>query len=142
MNISNLSSSLRTTVSTLNKRLRKQDYSSNSYSITEIETMGYLHRKGNLLSSELAGLAKIKPQSMSSILDKFEKQKLIRRIPSKEDRRKVYIALTTFGKKVVEKTRYERDSWLTKNIDKTLTDKEKKTLKKAIEIINRLAEIE
>lgn len=142
MNIVNLSSSLRTAISTLNKRLRKQDYSSASYSITEIETMGYLYRKGNLLPSELAGLTKIRPQSMSSILDKFEKQKLIKRVPSKEDKRKVYVSLTSSGKKTVEETRYERDAWLTKNIDKSLTDKEKKTLKKAIEIINRLAEIE
>lgn len=142
MNIANLSSSLRTAVSTLNKRLRKQDYSSENYSITEIETMGYLHRKGNLSPSELAGLTKIRPQSMSSILDKFEEQKLIKRIPSKEDKRKIHVVLTTSGKKIVEKTRYERDGWLTKNIDKTLTDKEKKTLKKAIEILNRLAEAE
>ncbi|NDV94602.1 MarR family transcriptional regulator [Dysgonomonas sp. 521] len=140
MNITNLSTSLRTAVSTLNKRLRKQDYSTDSYSITEIETLSYLLRNGNLLPSELAGLTKVKPQSMSSILDKFEKQKYIRRIPSKEDKRKTYISLTNTGKKVVERTRYERDNWLTKNIDKNLTDKEKKTLKKAIEILNRLAE--
>lgn len=142
MNIVNLSSSLRTSVSTLNKRLRKQDYSSENYSITEIETMNYLYQKGNLYPSELAGLTKIRPQSMSAILDKFEKQKLIKRIPSKEDKRKVYITLTAFGKKTAGGTRYERDAWLTKSIDKNLTDKEKKTLKKAIDIINRLAEIE
>lgn len=142
MNIVNLSSSLRTSVSTLNKRLRKQDYSSENYSITEIETMNYLHQKGNLYPSELAGLTKIRPQSMSAILDKFEKQKLIKRIPSKEDKRRVYITLTASGKKTAGGTRYERDAWLTKSIDKNLTDKEKKTLKKAIDIINRLAEIE
>lgn len=142
MNIANLSSSLRTAVSTLNKRLRKQDYSSENYSITEIETMGHLYKKRRSLPSELAGLTKIRPQSMSTILDKFERQKLIKRISSKEDKRKTYITLTTLGKKTVEETRYERDAWLTKSIDKNLTDKEKKTLKKAIEIINRLTEVE
>jgi len=142
MNITNLSTSLRTAVSSLNKRLRKQMYSADSYSITEIETMSILYRQGKLLPSELAYQTKIKAQSMSQILKKMEENKMIKRAPSEEDKRKVYITLTSSGKKIVEKTRYERDGWLTKNIDKNLTDKEKKTLKKAIEILNRLAEAE
>jgi DNA-binding MarR family transcriptional regulator len=142
MNIANLSSSLRTAVSTLNKRLRKQMYSANSYSITEIETMGILYRQGRSSPSELASDTKVTSQSMSQILKKMEEQKMIKRTPSDEDKRKVYISLTPSGKKIVEKIRYERDGWLTRNIDKNLTDKEKKILKKAIDILNRLSEAE
>ena len=142
MELKELSSSLRASVSALHKRLRKQMYSVDSYSMTEIRTIGLLYKKGLLFPSELAALTKVRPQSMSQILNKFEKQGIIKKIPSKEDGRKKYISLTASGKKIVENTRYERDEWLAKTIATTLTKKEKRTLTDAIAILNKLAEAE
>jgi DNA-binding MarR family transcriptional regulator len=134
-----LSASLRSAVSALHKRLRKQMYSVATYSITEIITMGYLYRQGAMLPSELAVHTGVKTQSMSQILNKMQEHKLIRREPSKEDGRKVYISLTAHGKKIVEKTRYERDEWLGAAMEQHLTVKEATVLAQSITILEKLS---
>jgi DNA-binding MarR family transcriptional regulator len=141
MDITPLVSSLRSVVSALHKGLRKQMYSVNSYSMTELETIGHLSKQTALLPTELASLTRIKTQSMSQILKKMEEQGVVKRFPSKEDKRKVFISLTSFGKKMLEKTRYDRDEWLKANIEKTLTVKEIELLSRALPILNKLAEI-
>src|ERR1700761_7863158 len=125
MNTATLSSSLRSAISALHKGLRKQMYSVASYSMTEMETIGLLARNTSLLPTELAAMTRVKTQSMSQILKKLEQQGIIARTPSKEDKRKVYISLTAAGKKMVERTRYDKDEWLKGVIEQTLTDKER-----------------
>ena len=135
-----LSSSLRNAISGLHKSLRKQMFSADNYSMTELETIGHLFRSTSLLPTELAALTHITTQSMSQILTKMEKQNIIKRTPSKEDKRKVYISLTPAGKKLVLKRRYEKDEWLKAVIDKSLTDKEKELLAKILPLLNKLIE--
>lgn len=117
-------------------------YSTESYSITEITTLGRLYRQPKLMPSELAAMAKVKTQSMSQILKKMENQNVIERIPCETDRRKTFISLTDSGRKLVEQTRYERDEWLTNAIRQNLTREERRILIKSIEIIHKLAETE
>ena len=136
-----LASSLRLAISTLHKSLRKQTSSVNAYSMTEIETIGHLHRNQQLLPTELAMLTRVKTQSMSQILKKMENLGIIKRTPSKEDKRKVYISLTATGKKTVEKNRYEKDEWLKTSIENLLTEKEKQQLEKIIPVLNKLITI-
>jgi len=135
-----LASNLRSTVSKLHKGLRKQISSADNYSMTELETIGYLFRSGPLLPSELAGYTRITTQSMSQILSKLEGQGVIKRTPSREDKRKVFISLTHFGKKMVEKTRYDRDEWLKGLIEASLTAKERELLEKALPVLSKLTE--
>jgi DNA-binding MarR family transcriptional regulator len=141
MNSIELSSSLRAVISTLYKELRKQISSVNTYSMTEFETIRHLARNSSLLPTELAALTRIKTQSMSQILKKMEEQGIIDRTPSEEDKRKVYISLTSFGKKMVEKAKYEKDEWMRSIIEKSLTDEERELLTKALPVLNKLAEI-
>ena len=141
MNNKELSSALRSAVSTLHKGLRKQIYSVNSYSMTELETIGLLNRNGMLLPSELAARTRVKNQSMSQILNKLDEKGVIKRTPSKEDKRKVYISLSPQGKKLVEQTRYDRDEWLRSVIEQTLSEKERELLARSIPILNKLADI-
>jgi DNA-binding MarR family transcriptional regulator len=140
MNSAELASSLRLTISSLHKGLRKQMSPVHTYSMTEIETIGLLFHNPTLLPTELATLTRITTQSMSQILTKLEQQEVIKRTPSKDDKRKVYISLTASGKKLVEKTKYERDEWLKRNIEQMLTDKEKELLVKALPVLRKLIE--
>lgn len=140
MDITELSSSLRSAISALHKGLRKQMYSVNSYSMTEMETIGHLFRNQSLLPGELAALTRIKAQSMSQILNKMEQQGVITRTPAKDDKRKVYVALTTAGKKMVEQTKYDRDEWLKNTIEASLTVKERELLAKALPILNKISD--
>lgn len=141
MNSTELSSSLRSVVSALHKGLRRQSDSVNNYSMTEMETIGHLFRAPSLLPTELASLTRVKTQSMSQILKKMEEQGIIKRSPSKEDKRKVFISLTAFGKKLVEKVKYDKDEWLKNAIDKSLSEKEKELLAKVLPVLNKLNNI-
>ena len=136
-----LSSSLRTTVSTIHKMLRKQSSTISKYSMTERETIGHLIRNTSLLPTELANLTKVKTQSMSHILNKLEEQGIIKRTPSMDDKRKVFISITPAGKKIVEKARYEWDEWLKGIIEKSLSEKERELLIKVLPVLNKLIEV-
>jgi DNA-binding MarR family transcriptional regulator len=138
MDIPELSSSLRSVISALHKGLRKKIYSVHEYSMTEMETIGHLYRNPSALPTELAAITRVKTQSMSQVLNKLEEQGVITRTPSEEDKRKVYISLTGTGKKLVEKTRYERDELLKDMIEKSLTDKEKDLLVRALPVLRKL----
>jgi DNA-binding MarR family transcriptional regulator len=135
-----LSSSLRTVVAELHKCLRKQMYSVDSYSMTEMGTVGQLMRNDALLPSELAALMRVKTQSMSQIIKKLEEQGVVKRTPSKDDKRKVYISITVKGKKMVEQTRYDKDEWLKAAIERSLTSKEMELLAKVLPVLNKLIE--
>jgi DNA-binding MarR family transcriptional regulator len=137
MNTTELSSSLRSVISSLHKGLRKQTDSVKEYSMTEVETIAHLSRS-SLLTTELAALTKVKTQSMSQILKKLEGHGIIKRTPSKDDKRKVFISLTPSGKKMVEKVRYDKDEWLKNAIEKSLTKKEKDLMVRALPVLNKL----
>jgi len=140
MNTKELSTSLRTVISSLHKGLRKQLYSTNAYSMTEIDTIRHLYHSTSLLPSELAALTRIKTQSMSQILNKIEKHGVILRTPSETDKRKVYISLSPFGLEMVKKIKYDKEEWLQAAIEKTLTAGEKELLEKALPVLHKLIE--
>jgi len=140
MNTTELSSSLRNAISALHKRLRKQAGSVGVYSMTEVETISHLFRAQSLLPTELAALTRVKTQSMSQILKKMGAQGIIKRTPSKDDKRKVFVSLTPLGHKLIEKVRYDKDEWLKGAIEKSLTDKEKELIQKALLLLNKLVE--
>jgi DNA-binding MarR family transcriptional regulator len=140
MDSSELSSSLRLVISALYKGLYKQMSSVRTYSMTELETIAHLSRSISLLPTELAALTRITTQSMSQILAKLEQQEVIKRTPSKDDKRKVNISLTSVGKDLVEQARYDKDGWLKAAIEKSLTDEEKELLVQMLPVLNKLLE--
>jgi DNA-binding MarR family transcriptional regulator len=140
MNTKELSTSFRAVISGLHKGLRKQLYSTNAYSMTEIDTIRHLYHSTSLLPSELAVLTRIKTQSMSQILNKIEKHGVILRTPSETDKRKVYISLSPFGLEIVQKIKYDKDEWLQDTIEKTLTAEEIELLEKALPLLRKLVE--
>jgi DNA-binding MarR family transcriptional regulator len=140
MNSPLLASELRAVVAALHKGLRKQISAANTYSMTELETISLLFRNPSLLPTELAASARITTQSMSQILSKLEKEGIVLRTPSEEDKRKVYISLTDAGKKLVEQAKYDRDEWLTNTIRNRLTEEEKELLTQVLPILHKLIE--
>lgn len=142
MDHAELASALRSVVSDMHKRLRKQAYSSEDLSMTEAMTLSYLYRGGAMTPSELAEVNKIKKQSMSDVLIRLEEENLVRRTPSKEDGRKMMITLTPQARRVVEKTRYERDVWLAGAMQVVLTEKELRVLEAAIPLLEKIANVD
>ncbi len=108
------SSELRTVVTRLIKKLRRQSVTGQQLSLTERSTLSLLLQHGSLLPSELASMEKITNQSMSQILSHLLEIGLIFRTNSETDKRKVMISLTENGKQTMLKVRGERDEWLAK----------------------------
>ncbi len=135
-------SALRGVISDLHKRLRKQVYSAGELSFTEGNTLSYLYKAGSLFPSDLADINKIKKQSMSQVLKHLEERKLIRRVVMKEDKRKMAISLTGEGKRMIEKTRYERDEWLAAAIREQVGEKDARILAAAMPLLRRIADAE
>ncbi|HET8572962.1 MAG TPA: MarR family transcriptional regulator [Edaphocola sp.] len=135
-----LASSLRLIISAMHKDLRRRADSINSYSMTELATIGFLSLHESCLTTELAAMAKVKIQSMSQILKKMENAGIIKRRPSHKDKRKVYISLTSLGMKTVEKARYDKDEWLKAQIEQMLSGRERLLLEKALPVLQKLAD--
>ena len=140
MNNIQLATALRTTVSNLQRRLRKQMYSADELSMAELDTLAHLLHQPTLLPSELAKLTKVKPQSMTKVLHRLEAAQLIARTPQPEDKRKVAVSLTEAGRQFGAQIRHERDEWLRQMLDQHLTAAQIQTLVAALPVLAQLAD--
>src|ERR1700754_2365108 len=130
-----LASDLRTVVTRLVKKLRKQSVTGQQLSLTERSVLALLNQQGSLLPSELASMEKITNQSMSQILSHLMELGFINRTASDTDGRKVLISLTAEGEKTILKVRSERDEWLAEAIKANCTKGEEALLKQAVGIL-------
>lgn len=135
-------SELRTVITRLIKKLRRQSVSGQHLSLTERSTIALLYQHTALLPSELAAMEKITNQSMSQILNHLLELGYIIRTASKTDKRKVIISLTGAGENVLLQVRNERDEWLTKAIEQTCTEDEKTLLKQALIPLTKIVDFE
>ena len=137
-----LATDLRTVVTRLVKKLRKESATGQQLSLTERSTMSLLHQHKQLLPSELASMEKITNQSMSQILNHLFELGYISRTVSDTDKRKVLISLTESGEKTLLQVRAERDQWLEKAINQTCTKEEIELLKRVIAPLTKLVDFE
>ncbi|MGF7038500.1 MarR family winged helix-turn-helix transcriptional regulator [Mucilaginibacter lappiensis] len=137
-----LASELRTVVTRLIKKLRKQSSTAAQLSLTERSTIALLDQHGELLPNELAAMEKITTQSMSQILSKLQEMGLIKRRISETDKRKAIITLSDLGRTMLYQVRNERDEWLNKALEATCTVEEKALLKKAMGPLTKLVDFD
>jgi DNA-binding MarR family transcriptional regulator len=137
-----LATDLRTVVTRLVKKLRKESATGQLLSLTERSTMSLLHQHKQLLPSELASMEKITNQSMSQVLSYLSELGYISRISSETDKRKVIISLTEVGEQMILQMRNERDQWLTRAIRETCNDEEAALLRQVIGPLTKLVDFE
>lgn len=75
-----------------------KDINTYNLSSTEFGVMEILYTKGKFPIQQIGERLLITSGPMTYNIDKLEKKKLLRRIPSKEDRRVVYVEITSDGK--------------------------------------------
>ena len=137
-----LASDLRTVLTRLIKKLRRQSVTGQQLSLTERSTLAQLYQYGQLLASELAVMEKITNQSMSQILNHLMELGCIHKTASQTDKRKVIISLTDEGKKMVERVRNERSEWMAKAIRETCNAEEEALLRRVITPLTKLVDFE
>jgi DNA-binding MarR family transcriptional regulator len=134
-------SDLRTAITRLIKKLRKESPTGQQLSLTERSTMALLHQHKALLPSELAVMEMITNQSMSQVLNHLFELGYIAREPSKMDKRKVNISLLEDGENILSQFRHERDEWLLRAIKTACTAEEQVALKAAIGPLTKLVDL-
>ena len=138
---SEIAANLRVVISRLVKIIRNEIKTDQLLSLTERSTLGLLYQDSKMLPSELAAKEKVTNQSMSQIINKLLKHGYINKTPSKKDKRKVIITITTSGRKVVDKKRSDTQEWLAQSIFEKTTQREKEILVNAIKVLTKLVDL-
>ena len=73
-------------------------------SYLQAETLHFIGQKKQPIASEVADYLCITKPSATNLIDTLEKNKLVYRIKSKQDKRNTYLKISTKGKKLVVST--------------------------------------
>ncbi len=92
-------------------------------------------------ASALAGLERVRPQSMAATLAVLERRGLIRRGPDPADGRRQVITLTAAGRERVEGNRQAREEWLARALQDSFAPDQLRTVEAALALLlDRLTE--
>jgi DNA-binding MarR family transcriptional regulator len=86
---------------------------------------------------DLAALERVSPPAMTRHVDRLERDGLVARTPSDEDRRRVGISLTDEGQRLLRRVRSRRTVWLAQRLA-GLTAEELAAIEAAIEPLRKL----
>jgi len=121
----------------LSRRLRQMRSSDHNLGQGHLQAMGALFRDGPMLIGELASREKVRPPSMTRIVDVLEDAGMAVRRISENDRRQCVVSLTEAGHALVLADRQRRDAWLAQRIAE-LTPAEREVLRQAIPILEKV----
>lgn len=133
-----LASALRVSVARLTRRLRSERDPDNELSLGQLSVLGALYRNGECSIGELAAHERVRPPSMTRIVDGLEGAGYVSRRAHETDRRQVVIALADLGRETLAADRRRRDAWLARRL-RDLTPHERDVLREAAPLIERLA---
>ncbi|GAA1542476.1 DNA-binding MarR family transcriptional regulator [Microbacterium ginsengiterrae] len=124
----------------LTRRLRRERAGDN-LSDAHFAVLGNLNLHGRLAIGELAQRERVSAPTMSNTVDALVESGLVVRVPSEEDRRRVYIEITGAGTSVVTATVHKRDAALADALaDLDFTDEELRVLREAAALMRKVAE--
>jgi DNA-binding MarR family transcriptional regulator len=129
---------LRPVLLRLTRELRKE---SEQLGVTtrQATLLWLVKRSPGLSLAELAAEEGISPPAMSGHVDRLERAGLIERVRSSQDRRRVGLALTEDGVKVLRRIRARRTTWLATRLSE-LDQAELDALAAAVPALRRLLE--
>jgi DNA-binding MarR family transcriptional regulator len=132
-----LATTLRDAIYRFNRRSR-QTRPVGELTVAQVSALTSLELGGALTPSELAETERVQPPTMTKLVAKLEERGLVRRSPHPTDRRQVILSATESGREVLASYERARDEWLSRRLAE-LTPQERETLRRAAEILNRVA---
>ena len=99
-----------------------------------------LHTEGPSSVSALASAEAISHQAISAILAVLDNRGFIQRSPDPTDGRRQLISLTPAGVARAENTTSAREEWLARALQDRLTEGERRAVRHAMALLDRLAE--
>jgi DNA-binding MarR family transcriptional regulator len=97
-----------------------------------------LVKDGPASTSQLAGVERVRPQSMVTTLSGLDRHGLIERKP--DDGRRQLITLTPRGRRHAESDRKVREEWLVQAMQDRYTERERQVINEAIALLQRLTD--
>lgn len=108
-------------------------------SSAQSETLALLDREGPMSVAALAAERRVKHQSMRLVVAQLEEGGLVTRLPNPEDGRSQLVALSDPGRAALARSREARRLEIAALIDARLSDEERRQLRSAIALIERLS---
>lgn len=133
-----LISALRVGVMRMSRRLRLER-SGSDLTLTQLSTLGALHRSGAQTIGELANAERVKPPSMTRTVNCLEDLGLVSRQAHESDGRQVVVGLTAKAEAVLLEDRRRRDAWLARHLSE-LTIAERDLLRRVAPLLDRMAQ--
>lgn len=125
----------------LRARLRTESAPSDvRWTWSQITTLSRIADKGPTTVSALATAEHVRPQSMAETIAALQHEGFVSRRPDPTDGRKTLISITPAGRKLISSIRPIRIAWLEAAIEQHLSPAERRTLAKAAQIMQRLAD--
>lgn len=108
------------------RTLRRMERSEKNESRGVVRLLYKLEQNNGLTAGELAELMDIRQPSLTELLNRLECNSIIRRVPDREDHRKVKIFILEEGLKIVERAKKSRKNE-TEYLNSILTEQEQQT---------------
>ncbi|MEV6925265.1 MarR family transcriptional regulator [Dactylosporangium sp. NPDC051485] len=138
MEIERTAAALQIAVGRLVRRLR-QTHVPGELTLTEASVLSRLDQEGATTPGELANLDRVKPQAMGVTLQALEQRGLVSRAPDPGDGRRVLMAITGEGRRLLTDRRSLKTHALAVAIGR-LTDDERAALAQATHLLDRLTD--
>ena len=126
-------------VARLNRRMRRERRS--ELTPTQLSVLGAVALLGPATPGSIAAHERVKPPSVTRILNQLTESGYIRRLPHPEDGRQVLVEVSPGGHSWLEEERQRRDAWLHEQLQH-LQAGERELLREAAPLLKRLAESE
>lgn len=132
-------SRLRASVSQLSRQLRSGSATPDGPSVAKLSVLGQLHRHGPCTPTALAGLERVKLQSLTRLLAELEAEGWIGRTPHPTDGRQWLLSLTADGARRLKTIMRTRETALAEAIGATLDADQRALLLQACGLIDGIA---
>jgi DNA-binding MarR family transcriptional regulator len=129
---------LRVLIQKVARRIRAER-AGEGISDSQLGVLWRLASEGRCTPSGLATAEKVSAPSMNRTLNALEASGLVRRDPSDDDARSVWVTITPAGEQVIAETRRLRQQWFHSQLE-TLSDAERSALEEVRPILRRLAD--
>ena len=136
-NSNGLAHALRPAVMRLARRLRQMQDESLGLNPNQLSAMAVLLNSGDQLMGELAAQEKVRPPSMTRIVNSLEARGFVARRPDPRDHRQCLVSLTESGRQVLLANRRRRDQWLAVRIA-GLDPAEREVLRRAVLVLEKV----
>jgi DNA-binding MarR family transcriptional regulator len=140
MDTHELAEDLRLAVRRLMARLR-QESAGDELTASQRAVIARLEAQGPSTIAALARAEAVRPQSMGATVAAIETQGMVRRNPDPRDGRRAVISLTDAGRRTLAENRARRQEWLESTMASRLSPDELDTIRDAVAVLNRLAEL-